>query len=87
MVHFIYLGYIICYLLLHLPSSRSAPELCTDIPHQFVTHWGSLDDILGSDLIMVDDVAKLRKIKLGAHVLSALEYCHANFTNHFTDHF
>ena len=35
----------------------------------------------------INDMAKLRKIKLGAHVLDAPEYCHANFTNHFTAHF
>ncbi|XP_010265254.1 PREDICTED: probable galacturonosyltransferase-like 3 [Nelumbo nucifera] len=40
-----------------------------------------------SDLIVVDDVAKLWQIDLGSHVLGAPEYCHANFTNYFTDKF
>ncbi|CAK9316833.1 unnamed protein product [Citrullus colocynthis] len=40
-----------------------------------------------SDLVVVDDVAKLWKINLGNHVLGAPEYCHANFTNYFTAKF
>ncbi|XP_042484300.1 probable galacturonosyltransferase-like 3 [Macadamia integrifolia] len=40
-----------------------------------------------SDLIVVDDVAKLWGIDLGTHVLGAPEYCHANFTNYFTENF
>ncbi|MQM13313.1 hypothetical protein Taro_046236 [Colocasia esculenta] len=40
-----------------------------------------------SDLIVVDDVAKLWAIDLGPHVLGAPEYCHANFTAYFTDRF
>ncbi|KAF8399161.1 hypothetical protein HHK36_015026 [Tetracentron sinense] len=40
-----------------------------------------------SDLIVVDDVAKLWDINLGNHVLGAPEYCHANFTNYFTHKF
>lgn len=40
-----------------------------------------------SDLIVVDDVAKLWTIDLGPHVLGAPEYCHANFTTYFTDKF
>uniref|UniRef100_A0A6M2F065 Hexosyltransferase n=1 Tax=Populus davidiana TaxID=266767 RepID=A0A6M2F065_9ROSI len=40
-----------------------------------------------SDLILVDDVAKLWNINLGAHVLGAPEYCHANFTNYFNSRF
>ncbi|MED6134799.1 putative galacturonosyltransferase-like 3 [Stylosanthes scabra] len=40
-----------------------------------------------SDLIVVDDVAKLWSIDLGTHVLGAPEYCHANFTNYFTRRF
>ncbi|XP_068651674.1 probable galacturonosyltransferase-like 3 [Aristolochia californica] len=40
-----------------------------------------------SDLILVDDVAKLWEIDLGTHVLGAPEYCHANFTSYFTDKF
>ncbi|XP_015967206.1 probable galacturonosyltransferase-like 3 [Arachis duranensis] len=40
-----------------------------------------------SDLIVVDDVAKLWNIDLGTHVLGAPEYCHANFTNYFTRRF
>ncbi|KAJ8760775.1 hypothetical protein K2173_018900 [Erythroxylum novogranatense] len=38
---------------------------------------------LDSDLIVVDDVAKLWNINLGAHVLGAPTYCHANFTSYF----
>lgn len=40
-----------------------------------------------SDLVVVDDVAKLWNINLGAHVLGAPEYCHANFTNYFNSRF
>lgn len=40
-----------------------------------------------SDLIVVDDVAKLWAINLGPHVLGAPEYCHANFTSYFTGKF
>lgn len=40
-----------------------------------------------SDLIVVDDVAKLWAIDLGKHVLGAPEYCHANFTSYFTPRF
>ncbi|RWR95784.1 putative galacturonosyltransferase-like protein 3 [Cinnamomum micranthum f. kanehirae] len=40
-----------------------------------------------SDLIVVDDVAKLWSINLGPHVLGAPEYCHANFTSYFTGKF
>ncbi|TQD78006.1 hypothetical protein C1H46_036458 [Malus baccata] len=40
-----------------------------------------------SDLIVVDDVAKLWRIDLGRRVLGAPEYCHANFTNYFTPKF
>ncbi|KAF4350642.1 hypothetical protein CsatB_019845 [Cannabis sativa] len=40
-----------------------------------------------SDLIVVDDVAKLWGINLGRHVVGAPEYCHANFTNYFTQKF
>ncbi|KAL6187909.1 hypothetical protein ACLB2K_039304 [Fragaria x ananassa] len=40
-----------------------------------------------SDLIVVDDVAKLWRIDLGRRVLGAPEYCHANFTNYFTAKF
>ncbi|XP_058107895.1 probable galacturonosyltransferase-like 3 [Magnolia sinica] len=42
---------------------------------------------LDSDLVVVDDVAKLWSIDLGPHVLGAPEYCHANFTNYFTHKF
>ncbi|EPS67668.1 hypothetical protein M569_07107, partial [Genlisea aurea] len=42
---------------------------------------------LDSDLIVVDDVAKLWKINLNSHVLGAPEYCHANFTHYFTASF
>lgn len=41
-----------------------------------------------SDLIVVDDVAKLWAIDLGPiAVLAAPEYCHANFTSYFTSRF
>ncbi|KAK4763179.1 hypothetical protein SAY86_008947 [Trapa natans] len=38
-----------------------------------------------SDLIVVDDIAKLWSIDLGPHVLGAPEYCHVNFSTYFTD--
>ncbi|EOA38766.1 hypothetical protein CARUB_v10010952mg [Capsella rubella] len=40
-----------------------------------------------SDLVVVDDVAKLWGIDLRRHVVGAPEYCHANFTNYFTSRF
>ncbi|KAL0458040.1 UNVERIFIED_CONTAM: putative galacturonosyltransferase-like 4 [Sesamum latifolium] len=42
---------------------------------------------LDSDLVMVDDVAKLWEVDLKEKVLAAPEYCHANLTNYFTDAF
>lgn len=42
---------------------------------------------LDSDLVIVDDIAKLWKVDLKEKVLAAPEYCHANLTNYFTDAF
>ncbi|KAL7084146.1 hypothetical protein ACP275_14G207100 [Erythranthe tilingii] len=42
---------------------------------------------LDSDLVVVDDVAKLWEVDLKEKVLAAPEYCHANLTNYFTDAF
>lgn len=42
---------------------------------------------LDSDLIVVDDIAKLWGVNLEGKVLAAPEYCHANFTMYFTDRF
>nr|XP_027071549.1 probable galacturonosyltransferase-like 4 [Coffea arabica] len=42
---------------------------------------------LDSDLVMVDDVGKLWGVDLEDKVLAAPEYCHANFTNYFTEAF
>ncbi|KAL6532298.1 putative galacturonosyltransferase-like 4 [Orobanche gracilis] len=42
---------------------------------------------LDSDIIVVDDIAKLWRVDLGDKVLAAPEYCHANFTNYYTDAF
>ncbi|KAL8518305.1 hypothetical protein ACS0TY_009606 [Phlomoides rotata] len=42
---------------------------------------------LDSDLIVVDDIAKLWRIDLDSHVLGAPEYCHANFSHYFTEKF
>ncbi|GAB4851179.1 Probable galacturonosyltransferase-like 4 [Ancistrocladus abbreviatus] len=42
---------------------------------------------LDSDVIVVDDVSKLWEVDLGGKVVAAPEYCHANFTNYFTDAF
>ncbi|KAI3452992.1 hypothetical protein Pfo_009655 [Paulownia fortunei] len=42
---------------------------------------------LDSDLIVVDDIAKLWQINLNSHVLGAPEYCHANFSHYFTSKF
>ncbi|XP_060181478.1 probable galacturonosyltransferase-like 4 [Lycium barbarum] len=42
---------------------------------------------LDSDLVMVDDIAKLWKVDLGDKVLAAPEYCQANFTCYFTETF
>ncbi|EPS65231.1 hypothetical protein M569_09544 [Genlisea aurea] len=43
---------------------------------------------LDSDLVLVDDIAKLWDVKLsGERVIGAPEYCHANFTKYFSDNF
>eukprot|EP01018_Ginkgo_biloba_P030055 Gb_09765 [translate_table: standard] len=42
---------------------------------------------LDSDLVVVDDIAKLWGTSLGSHILAAPEYCHANFTKYFTTDF
>uniref|UniRef100_A0A1J3ET19 Hexosyltransferase n=1 Tax=Noccaea caerulescens TaxID=107243 RepID=A0A1J3ET19_NOCCA len=42
---------------------------------------------LDSDLIVVDDIAKLWRTKLGSKTIGAPEYCHANFTKYFTPAF
>ncbi|KAJ7544933.1 hypothetical protein O6H91_09G099500 [Diphasiastrum complanatum] len=42
---------------------------------------------LDSDLIVVDDIAKLWGTSLGSHTLGAPEYCHVNFTKYFTPSF
>ncbi|XP_021906775.1 LOW QUALITY PROTEIN: probable galacturonosyltransferase-like 4 [Carica papaya] len=42
---------------------------------------------LDSDLVVVDDIAKLWDVDLEKKVLAAPEYCHANFTKYFTDLF
>ncbi|KAK4779809.1 hypothetical protein SAY87_015915 [Trapa incisa] len=42
---------------------------------------------LDSDLVVVDDIAKLWRVDLEGKVLAAPEYCHANFTMYFTDRF
>ncbi|KAA8527531.1 hypothetical protein F0562_034754 [Nyssa sinensis] len=42
---------------------------------------------LDSDIIVVDDIAKLWGVDLGEKLVAAPEYCHANFTNYFTTAF
>ncbi|KAD7116483.1 hypothetical protein E3N88_03751 [Mikania micrantha] len=43
---------------------------------------------LDSDVVLVDDIQKLWNITFQNHrVIGAPEYCHANFTNYFTDIF
>ncbi|KAK9288680.1 hypothetical protein L1049_017143 [Liquidambar formosana] len=42
---------------------------------------------LDSDLIVVDDIANLWSVDLGDKVVAAPEYCHANFTQYFTETF
>uniref|UniRef100_A0A5B7BQ87 Hexosyltransferase n=1 Tax=Davidia involucrata TaxID=16924 RepID=A0A5B7BQ87_DAVIN len=42
---------------------------------------------LDSDLVVVDDIAKLWGVDLGDKVLAAPEYCNADFTNYFTEAF
>ncbi|XP_039828995.1 probable galacturonosyltransferase-like 4 [Panicum virgatum] len=42
---------------------------------------------LDSDVIVVDDIRTLASVDLAGHVLAAPEYCHANFSNYFTDAF
>ncbi|KAJ6795635.1 putative galacturonosyltransferase-like 7 [Iris pallida] len=42
---------------------------------------------LDSDLVVVDDVAKLWRTNLGSRTVGAPEYCRANFTKYFTERF
>lgn len=42
---------------------------------------------LDSDLVVVDDIAKLWTTSLGSKTIGAPEYCHANFTKYFTPAF
>jgi lipopolysaccharide biosynthesis glycosyltransferase len=42
---------------------------------------------LDSDLVLVDDVAKLWRTDLAGRTVGAPEYCHANFTKYFTARF
>ncbi|XP_050216289.1 probable galacturonosyltransferase-like 4 [Mercurialis annua] len=42
---------------------------------------------LDSDIIIVDDVAKLWRVNMEEKVVAAPEYCHANFTAYFTESF
>lgn len=42
---------------------------------------------LDSDLVVVDDVAKLWRTELASRTVGAPEYCHANFTKYFTEKF
>nr|AAM63375.1 putative glycosyl transferase [Arabidopsis thaliana] len=42
---------------------------------------------LDSDLVVVDDIAKLWKTSLGSRIIGAPEYCYANFTKYFTGGF
>ncbi|PNT18440.1 hypothetical protein POPTR_010G242300v4 [Populus trichocarpa] len=42
---------------------------------------------LDSDLLLVDDIAKLWEVDLEDRVLAAPEYCHANFTYYFSNLF
>ncbi|KAK7264555.1 hypothetical protein RJT34_32164 [Clitoria ternatea] len=42
---------------------------------------------LDSDLVVVDDIAKLWSVDMEERVVAAPEYCHANFTLYFTDKF
>lgn len=42
---------------------------------------------LDSDLVVVDDVAKLWRYDLRGRTVGAPEYCHANFTKYFTKRF
>ncbi|KAM7277667.1 hypothetical protein ACFE04_004801 [Oxalis oulophora] len=42
---------------------------------------------LDSDLVVVDDIMKLWEVDMEGKVVAAPEYCHANFTQYFTDAF
>ncbi|KAF6155030.1 hypothetical protein GIB67_035777 [Kingdonia uniflora] len=42
---------------------------------------------LDSDIVVVDDIAKLWGAELDGNVVAAPEYCHANFTKYFTGAF
>ncbi|KAI0530923.1 hypothetical protein KFK09_000471 [Dendrobium nobile] len=42
---------------------------------------------LDSDLVVVDDIAKLWRTDLRGRTVGAPEYCHANFTKYFTQRF
>ncbi|KAF5736896.1 hypothetical protein HS088_TW14G01051 [Tripterygium wilfordii] len=42
---------------------------------------------LDSDIVVVDDIANLWSVNMEDKVVAAPEYCHANFTQYFTDSF
>ncbi|XP_065863483.1 probable galacturonosyltransferase-like 4 [Euphorbia lathyris] len=42
---------------------------------------------LDSDIIVVDDIAKLWSVDMEEKLVAAPEYCHANFTQYFTERF
>jgi lipopolysaccharide biosynthesis glycosyltransferase len=42
---------------------------------------------LDSDLVLVDDVARLWRTDLAGRTVGAPKYCHANFTKYFTARF
>ncbi|XP_033128737.1 probable galacturonosyltransferase-like 3 [Brassica rapa] len=65
--------------LVHDPSNLARYNYSSD-RNRAVTYFDS-------DLVVVDDVAKLWGIELGRHVVGAPEYCHANFTHYFTSRF
>lgn len=60
-----------------------ARNYLTDLLETCVTRVIYLD----SDLVVVDDISKLWNTSLGKRTIGAPEYCHANFTKYFTEHF
>ncbi|KAH9305283.1 hypothetical protein KI387_009687 [Taxus chinensis] len=73
-------------------SIRQALDEPLNYARSYLPHIlpGCVDRIiyLDSDLVVVDDIAKLYwETSLKSHILAAPEYCRANFTKYFTQHF
>ncbi|KAJ7515724.1 hypothetical protein O6H91_22G025200 [Diphasiastrum complanatum] len=94
---FPYLRFKVYYFVENLVKNRISLSVRQDLEQPLNYARNYLADILelcihkviylDSDLVVVDDIAKLWEAKLGNSSLGAPEYCHANFTKYFTDAF